>query len=106
MRTELPKAAREALAGGLVELDAMGLARARASPFPVGNRLVFSVMEPGRMPPHPGRAKAPYDQVMAVGRTAIGCAGHRAPAGWRGSRSWTGSGVHALLAEQYETVTR
>ena len=95
----LPVCSRDVLLRtALLEIDETGLARARASLFPVGERLIFSDHAWPELS-HPGYGSVPYDQVMAVGLDSR----HLARATVRRSvRSaldlCTGSGVHALLA--------
>jgi len=83
---------------GLLAIDEAGTARARASLFPVGDRLIFSDHAWPELP-HPGYAEVPYDQVMQVGldsRHLLRCT-RRRPV--RAALDLcTGSGVHALLA--------
>jgi SAM-dependent methyltransferase len=86
---------------GLLEIDEMGRARARASLFPVGGRLIFSDHAWPELP-HPGRVEVPYDQVMAVGLDSR----HLAHATIRrpvrlALDLCTGSGIHALLAARH-----
>jgi hypothetical protein len=95
----LPQAAREVLVrAGVLWIDDQGLARARASLFPVGDRLVFSD-HAWPMLPHPGYKRAPHDQVMAVGTDSHWLARItvRRPVG-AALDLCTGSGVHALMA--------
>jgi SAM-dependent methyltransferase len=95
----LPRSGRDVLLRtALLEIDEMGLARARASLFPINERLIFSDHAWPELP-HPGCTTVPYDQVMAVGLDSR----YLAHATVRGPvRSaldlCTGSGVHALLA--------
>src|SRR5579863_3106200 len=51
---------------GLLAIDDRRVGRARASLFPVGDRLIFSDHAWPELP-HPGHRVAPYDHVMAVG---------------------------------------
>src|SRR5580698_7942169 len=51
---------------GFLEVDETGHVRARASIFPVGDRLIFSDHAWPELP-HPGLAAVPYEQVMWVG---------------------------------------
>ena len=93
------KAHQEALVrAGLLQIDETGVARAIASLFPVGDRLVFSD-HAWPLLPHPGYDSIPADQVMSVGtdsrwlaratvRRSVGAA----------LDLCTGSGIHALLA--------
>ena len=86
---------------GLLSIDDKGFARARASLFPVGNRLVFSDHAWPKLP-HPGCAEVPYDQVMSVGSDSRWLARItvRRPVGATLDLC-TGSGVHALLAASH-----
>ena len=75
------------------------MARARASLFPVGDRLVFSD-HAWPLLPHPGCVTVPDDQVMSVG-TLIAAGWHAPPCAGPSARRadlCTGSGIHALLA--------
>ena len=83
---------------GLLAIDETGLARARASLFPVGDRLIFSDHAWPELP-HPGYASVPYDQVMFVGLDSRHLA--RCTTRWPFRAALdlcTGSGIHALLA--------
>lgn len=83
---------------GLLTIDETGHARARASLYPVGDRLVFSDHAWPELP-HPGYAKVPYDQVMFVGgdsRALAKCTVRRPVR--TALDLCTGSGVQALLA--------
>jgi hypothetical protein len=83
---------------GLLSIDDKGFARARASLFPVGDRLVFSDHAWPKLP-HPGCANVPYDQVMSIGADSrwLARVTTRRPVGTT-LDICTGSGVHALLA--------
>jgi Methyltransferase small domain len=86
---------------GLLAIDPTGIARARASLFPIGNRLIFSDHAwPGL--PHPGQATVPFDQVMPIGldsRRLAHCTSRRPV---RSALDLcTGSGIHALLASAH-----
>jgi hypothetical protein len=90
---------RDLLIGtGLLEVDQAGCARARASLFPAGNRLIFSDHAWPELP-HPGLVPVPYDSVMFVGadsRHLARCTSRRRV---RSALDLcTGSGIHALLA--------
>lgn len=90
---------REALErAGLLETSKPGLTRARASLFPVGDRLVFSDHAWPQLL-DPGSTTLPYDQVMWIGmdsRLLARCTTRRA---FHAALDLcTGSGVHALLA--------
>lgn len=95
----LPVSSRDVLLRtGLLEIDESGLARARASLFPVGERLIFSDHAWPELP-HPGCATVPYDQIMAVGRDSRHLARATVRRPVRSALDLcTGSGVHALLA--------
>ncbi len=86
---------------GLLAIDETGFARARASLFPVGDRLIFSDHAWPELP-HPGYAAVPYDQVMFVGldsRHLARCTPRRP---FRTALDLcTGSGIHALLASTH-----
>jgi len=83
---------------GILSVDESGCARARASLFPVGDRLIFSDHAWPELP-HPGYTSVPYDHVMAVGldsRHLARCTTRRPV---RAALDLcTGSGIHALLA--------
>jgi SAM-dependent methyltransferase len=95
----LPAASRAVLLRtGVLEIDATGLARARASLYPVGERLIFSDHAWPELP-HPGCTAVPYDQVMAVGLDSRNLARATVRRPVRSALDLcTGSGVHALLA--------
>lgn len=86
---------------GLLLLDERGIARARASIYPVGDRLVFSDHAWPSLP-HPGYAEVPPDQVMSVGTDSrwLARATVRRPVA-AALDLCTGSGVHALLAASH-----
>jgi hypothetical protein len=92
-------AERDALIrAGLLVIDETGMARSRASLFPVGDWLIFSDHAWPELP-HPGYATVPCDQVMGVGldsRHLARCTIRR-PFG-TALDLCTGSGIHALLA--------
>ena len=83
---------------GVLSLDDRGCVCARASLFPVGDRLVFSDHTWPKLP-HPGYKEVPYDQVMYVGADShwLARVTVRRPVG-AALDLCTGSGVHALLA--------
>ena len=83
---------------GVLSIDPAGLARARASLFPVGDRLIFSDHAWHKLP-HPGYKTVPSDQVMFVGRDSrwLARATVRRPVR-RSLDLCTGSGIQALLA--------
>ncbi len=86
---------------GLLAIDEMGVARARASLFPVGNRLICSDHAWPALP-HPGYAIVPPDQVMRIGSDSrhLGRCTVRRP--FRAALDLcTGSGIHALLASPH-----
>jgi hypothetical protein len=85
----------------ILAVDKTGSGRARASLFPVGERLIFSDHSWPELP-HPGYTTVPFDHVMYIGadsRELARCT-FRKP-----SRSaldlCTGSGIHALLASAH-----
>ena len=83
---------------GFLSIDAAGVVRARASLYPVGDRLIFSDHAWHKLP-HPGYRTVPSNQVMCVGTDSRWLA--RATVRRRVRKSLdlcTGSGVHALLA--------
>jgi len=85
----------------LLAIDETGLARARASLFPVGNRLIFSDHAWPELP-HPGYATVPYDHVMAVGRDSRNLARCTTRRKFQAALDLcTGSGIHALLASTH-----
>ena len=83
---------------GLLLLDEPGVARARASIFPVGDRLIFSDHAWPSLP-HPGCMNVPSNQVMFVGTDSrwLARATMRRPVG-AALDLCTGSGIHAVLA--------
>ncbi len=86
---------------GLLEMDKTGAARARASLFPVGDRLIFSDHAWPQLP-HPGYATVPYDQVMFVGADSRALARCTLRRPVRAALDLcTGSGVQALLAASH-----
>ena len=99
MERLLPGPSRDVLLRtGLIEIDAAGVVRARASLFPVGGQLIFSDHAWPELP-HPGRPIVPYDQVMAVGLDSRHLAHSTVRKPVRSALDLcTGSGVHALLA--------
>ena len=86
---------------GLLAIDETGFARARASLFPVGDRLIFSDHAwPGL--PHPGYAIVPPDQVMRIGVDSRHLARCTLRRPFRSALDLcTGSGIHALLASAH-----
>lgn len=74
---------------------------ARASLYPVGDRLLFSDHAWPKLP-HPGCVNVPYDQVMYVGIDSrwLARATVRNPIG-SALDLCTGSGIHALLASSH-----
>jgi hypothetical protein len=95
----LPLASRDVLLRTkLLETDEAGIFRARASLFPVGERLIFADHAWPELP-YPGYAKVPYDHVMAVGLDSRHLARATVRRPVRSALDLcTGSGVHALLA--------
>jgi hypothetical protein len=86
---------------GLLALDDAGLARARASLFPIGDRLIFSDHAWPELP-HPGCAIVPYDHVMGIGADSRHLARCTTRRPFRSALDLcTGSGVHALLASTH-----
>ena len=86
---------------GLLSIDEKGMARARASLFPVGDRLIFSDHAWPHLP-HPGYVTVPHDQVMWVGldsRHLAHCTSRRPFQ--EALDLCTGSGVQALLASTH-----
>jgi hypothetical protein len=86
---------------GLLLLDEPGIARARASLFPIGNHLIFSDHAWPSLP-HPGYEQVPPDQVMFIGKDSrwLGRATARRPVG-AALDLCTGSGIQALLAASH-----
>ena len=86
------------LNSGLLVIDEQGVARARASLYPVGDRLIFSD-HAWPLLPHPGYLDTPPDQVMYVGTDSrwLARATVRRPI-HAALDLCTGSGIHALLA--------
>lgn len=83
---------------GLLTVDHSGTAWARASLFPVGDRLIFSDHAWPELP-HPGFSAFPYDQVMFVGIDSHFLARSTSRRPVRSALDLcTGSGIHALLA--------
>jgi hypothetical protein len=83
---------------GILEIDSSGLARARASLFPVGERLIFSDHAWHKLP-HPGYTTVPRDLVMFVGTDSRWLARATVRRPVRAALDLcTGSGVQALLA--------
>jgi hypothetical protein len=83
---------------GILVIDSSGLARARASLFPVGDRLIFSDHAWHKLP-HPGYKTVPRDLVMFVGSDSRWLARATVRRPVRSSLDLcTGSGVQALLA--------
>jgi hypothetical protein len=86
---------------GLLAIDETGVARARASLFPVGDRLIFSDHAWPELP-HPGYATVPYDHVMAIGSESRRLARCTTRRRFRSALDLcTGSGIHALLASTH-----
>jgi methylase of polypeptide subunit release factors len=83
---------------GILTIDSSGRARARASLFPVGNRLIFSDHAWHKLP-HPGYKTVPRDQVMFVGDDSRWLARATVRRPVRSSLDLcTGSGVQAILS--------
>lgn len=91
---------------GLISIDKEGSARARASLFPVDDRLIFADHAWPELP-HPGLTTVPHDHIMYIGadsRELARCT-FRRPIG-SALDLCTGSGIHALLASAHsERVT-
>jgi carbamoyltransferase len=74
---------------------------ARASLFPVGNRLIFSDHSWPKLP-HPGFVNVPYDQLMSVGTDSRWLARATVRRSIDSTLDLcTGSGVHALLVSSH-----
>jgi len=83
---------------GLLAIDGGGMARARASLFPVGGHLLSSDQAWPELP-HPGYAECPYNHVMAIGRDSRNLAHCTVRRRFQSALDLcTGSGIHALLA--------
>ena len=95
----LPASDRHVLIrSGLLAVDQTGRGRARASLFPVGDRLIFSDHAWPELP-HPGHIPVPRDQVMWVGLDSRHLARSTVRRPVRAALDLcTGSGIHALLA--------
>ena len=86
---------------GILAIDAAGQARANASLFPVGDRLIFSDHAWHKLP-HPGYRIVPPDQVMYVGNDSRWLARATVRRPCRASLDLcTGSGVQGLLAAEH-----
>jgi methylase of polypeptide subunit release factors len=86
---------------GLLAIDETGVTRARASLFPVGNRLIFSDHAWPELV-NPRYFTVPYDQVMWIGldsRHLARCTTRRPFQ--KALDLCTGSGIHALLASSH-----
>jgi len=84
---------------GILAADETG--RARASLFPVGDRLIFSDHAWPELP-HPGYTTVPADHVMAVGQDSRHLARCTTRRPFRTALDLcTGSGIHALLASAH-----
>ncbi len=88
---------------GLLEIDETGVARSRASLFPVGDRLIFSDHAwPELLSPR--HFTVPYDQVMWIGLDSRHLARCTTRRQFRSALDLcTGSGIHALLASAHAT---
>jgi protein-L-isoaspartate O-methyltransferase len=83
---------------GLLAIDASGFTRARASLYPVADRLIFSDHAWHKLP-HPGYKTVPSDQVMFVGKDSRWLARATVRRPVRTALDLcTGSGVQAILA--------
>jgi len=88
---------------GLLLLDEPGVVRAKATLFPVGDRLIFSDHAWPSLP-HPGCMNVPADQVMFVGTDSRWLARVTMRRPVRAALDLcTGSGIHALLAAAHST---
>jgi len=86
---------------GLLAIDETGLARARASLYPVGDRLIFSDHAWPELP-HPGLTAVPYDKVMGAGQDSRHLARCTTRRPFHSALDLcTGSGIHALLASTH-----
>jgi hypothetical protein len=86
---------------GILAIDETGAARARASLFPVGERLIFSDHAWPELP-HPGCTTVPFDHVMAVGQDSRHLARCTTRRRFRAALDLcTGSGIHAVLASAH-----
>jgi methylase of polypeptide subunit release factors len=86
---------------GLLAIDEAGLARARASLYPVDDRLIFSDHAWPELP-HPGLTTVPYDHVMGVGQDSRYLARSTTRRPFRAALDLcTGSGIHGLLASTH-----
>ena len=86
---------------GFLSIDSAGLVRARASLYPVGDRLIFSDHAWHKLP-HPGFRKVPWNQVMSVGTDSRWLARATVRRRVRATLDLcTGSGIHALLAASH-----
>jgi methylase of polypeptide subunit release factors len=86
---------------GILAIDSSGRARASASLFPVGDRLIFSDHAWHKLP-HPGYKTVPRDQVMFVGDDSRWLARATVRRPIRSSLDLcTGSGVQAILSASH-----
>lgn len=86
---------------GILTIDASGLARARASLFPVADRLIFSDHAWHKLP-HPGYTTVPRDLVMFVGSDSRWLARATVRRPVRAALDLcTGSGVQAMLSARH-----
>jgi carbamoyltransferase len=82
----------------LLSTDAQGVTRARASLFPVGERLIFSDHAWPELP-HPGYTTVPGDHVMGIGLDSRNLAHCTVRRPLRNVLDLcTGSGIHGVLA--------
>lgn len=95
-------AERDALIqSGILHIDEACSARARASLFPVSDRLIFSDHAWPELP-HPGYTTVPPDHVMAVGQDSRHLARCTIRRRFHTALDLcTGSGIHALLASAH-----
>jgi hypothetical protein len=85
----------------ILAVDKAGSGRARASLFPVGERLIFSDHAWPELP-HPGYTTVPYDHVMYIGADSRELARCTFRKPFRSALDLcTGSGIHAVLASAH-----
>ncbi|HWF03665.1 MAG TPA: methyltransferase [Candidatus Angelobacter sp.] len=85
----------------VLAVDEKGNGRARASLFPVGERLIFSDHAWPELP-HPGYTTVPYDHVMYIGADSRELARCTFRKPFRSALDLcTGSGIHAVLASAH-----
>jgi hypothetical protein len=85
----------------ILAVDETGSGRARASLFPVGERLIFCDHAWPELP-HPGYTTVPYDHVMYIGADSRELARCTFRKPFRSALDLcTGSGIHAVLASAH-----